>query len=316
MNILLTGTSGFLGRFILNDLHRQGHNIIAVSRSKHQLPKGVSFYQQDLTQDKLSLKIKEKIDLCIHLAAANEIDCQDAKQALMVNAWGTKQCLELAHQAGAKRFIYFSTMRVYKAQAGMISLDNEIDCTDDYGLTHYYAEHYVRAYQDRMNTVIIRPSNVFGSPDDLSIDRWSLVPGCFCKEAVEKGSITLRSSGKQTRDFLPIKQLLKYINALIVQRPTEPQQCFNMASGTSMTIEEVAKIVQKAYEIESGKTCQIDIQSKEPKEASAISIDIKELNKLAVTSLTQEEVKEAMLQSCREVIKNLQTAKNETWTDV
>ena len=59
-------------------------------------------------------------------------------------------------------------------------------------------------YNHGIDFIILRPSNVYGNFESKTIDRWSLVPGCFCKDVKTNSKITLMTSGKQNRDFVSL----------------------------------------------------------------------------------------------------------------
>ena len=108
-------------------------------------------------------------------------------------------------------FIYISTFHVYGKESGFFSTKEICNPINDYGLTHYLSEEVIRntLRGSSINALILRPTNIYGVPIDLkSFNRWSLAPFAFIKESLERGSITLRSSGNQLRNFVHIDQVI------------------------------------------------------------------------------------------------------------
>jgi len=270
MKILLTGATGYIGSYLTEYLSENtSHEIIPLYR---KLPKHFASWSDkfngvecDVTKlVDLESRIPSQIDCVIHLAAFNDIDCNRIPdQALIVNGLGTRNMLEIAQKRGCPSFIYFSTLQVYgKELEGTITIDSPVNCSDDYALTHAIAEKYCEmfALRHNMNVNIIRPSNVFGCPLSLEIDRWSLVPGCFCLSAFEKNEIRLKSSGKQIRDFISLEFLSKSVKSLIEQE----RQGFNILNLTSeelFSIVDIASLVRSQAKLTLGKDIDLICKS-------------------------------------------------------
>ena len=100
--------------------------------------------------------------------------------------------------------VFFSTFQVYGTDLeGEIDENTPARCQNDYGLNHVFGEQYAEMYarEKGITGIVVRTSNVYGRFSTPFVDRWTLVPGCFCKEIKETGKIILKSSGKQTRNI-------------------------------------------------------------------------------------------------------------------
>lgn len=260
MNILLTGATGYIGSYMVDYLSKDMSNtIIPLYR---QLPDYFKNWKSkfevvecDVTQlEDLTEKMPEKIDVVIHLAASNNVDTEQMpEKALIVNGIGTRNMLEVAREKGCKLFTYFSVLQVYgrygKEAEGTITVDSPVVCVDDYALTHYVAEVYCRMYALRynLNVDVVRVSNVFGCPIHPKIDRWSLVPGNLCLSAYKDSEVRLKSSGRQTRDFVSLQYVSKFVE-LLMKETTSGFNVYNLTSENTFSILEVAKMVQSCAE--------------------------------------------------------------------
>ena len=118
-----------------------------------------------------------------------------------------------------KKFFYFSVLQVYGRELiGKITENSKINCDNDYSLTHYLAENICEKYSKTINTEFsnMRLGYMFGCPIDKKIDRKTLIPFIFCKQAIEEKEITLASKGKHEICFpkntgLIIEKIIKKI---------------------------------------------------------------------------------------------------------
>lgn len=271
MNILITGASGYIGSYFVKNLDQKLNRIIPLVR---KLPSYFKEWKEkfDVIEcDITNLDIlKEKIpnvDCIIHLAAYNDILTKvNPEKALIVNGIGTRNMLELARENHCQLFIYFSTLQVYgKELTGTISIDSPIKTHDDYALTHYIAELYCKMYSEsfNMNIAVVRPSNIFGAPMNKKIDRWSLVPLCFCKSAFEENKIVLRSSGKQNRDFISLEFVLENIDFLL-KKFEQGFKIYNISSGVTFSIADIAQLVHTVGSSEIDQNLELIFESDLP----------------------------------------------------
>lgn len=274
MRILVSGGFGFIGIPLLARLQSAGHETAVITRSipdyAEGLASGMTVWVSDITRP-LDIPVKGGYDVFIHLASANDVDSADPETAIRVNALGTRNCLEFCAQNGIKRFIYFSTAQVYGRDSGIITPDTPAACLNDYAITHLFGEEYARLYGRTrgIRSAIVRPANLHGPLFDRRVDRWSLVPYCFCREAFERGKITLRSSGLQRRDFVDMNSLTGAVAHLCEQFDSLHAQnrVFNIASGKSIRIIDIAQIVRKVYSEIFGRECGLEILSTDPSDS-------------------------------------------------
>lgn len=117
MNILITGTSGFIGKHLLNFLRHSGNNLSILVRVMSKSPgwAGLNVYQGDICGSEISAFCREK-DVVIHLAGIahapfflNFIGGINAKR---INIEGSLNLAKCARENGVKRFIYISSVKV------------------------------------------------------------------------------------------------------------------------------------------------------------------------------------------------------------
>jgi nucleoside-diphosphate-sugar epimerase len=292
MRVLITGANGFIGSYLANYFLQKGHGVIAASRQFHAatraLLKKAELIDLDILNRAQLQDLSVPADVIIHTATANDIISKDAVKGVELSAIGTKNVLDFAVKNKIPKCIVFSTLQVYGTElSGPISETSALDFQNDYGINHLFAEMYAEMYsrQGKVLCVSVRPSNVYGRILTDAFDRWSLVPGCFCKEAMESGTITIKSSGKQMRNFVNLENLGRAVECILHQFPGK-YECYNLASSQGFTMAEVAEITRQVYEKEFQKPLQIDITGTEPAHTNHFTIS---LAKLEAAGFTEDE---------------------------
>ena len=174
-------------------------------------------------------------------------------EAIRVNIDETRIILENSISKKVERFIYFSTAHIYGAPLeGTITEKSLPSPAHPYAITHRAAEDYIIAAtkQKRIQGTVLRLSNSFGAPVSPHVNRWTLLANDLCRQAVEKGAITLRSNGCQYRDFICLTDV-EEVMAKMLTNPKLPHHIvYNLGSGISMRVIDMADaIIQSAVTV-------------------------------------------------------------------
>ena len=184
MRILVTGSSGWLGRFLVPRLRRDGHHVVGLDQRPGPTTTVVASVAHDgLTQ----LLAAEEIDAVVHAAALHKPDVarRPASDFVAVNVQGTLSLLEAAVAAGVGQFVFTSTTSlmisdaIHSARARGVEraawIDEDLaplEPRNIYGATKLAAEHLCRlAFQDRgLPVVVLRTGRFFPEADDMAHD--------------------------------------------------------------------------------------------------------------------------------------------------
>jgi UDP-glucose 4-epimerase len=307
MTVLVTGATGYIGSSVTEYIdNHTNHEVQVLCRD---LPDYFSDWENRFTvlesdirdRERLEEVIGSDVDQIVHLAAFNDIDTADnPKQSLLVNGYGTRNVLAVADKIDCSNLIYFSTQKVYGYNlTGEFTTQSPIRCQDDYALTHAVAEQYCQMYSKTtdLTTHVVRPSNVFGAPVHHNIDRWTLVPATFCHSVCEDGELRLRSSGRQTRDFVDLGFVNESLDKLL-RSSNKGHNIYNITSETQLSIYEVAEIVQSVAEDILGHEVDLIRESDEPKSSNKFLVR----NNLSFPP-AEAEIQERLESETREMIE-------------
>jgi len=173
MKILITGASGFIGSFIVEEALKQGFETWAAVRKSSS-----KAYLQDerIHFIELNLSSKEQLieqlrphqfDYVVHAAGVTK--CTDKRDFYRINTEGTKNLVEalLELQMPLKRFVFISSLSVFGAIREKQPYE-EIRETDtpqpntEYGRSKLAAEQFLETLHSTLPWVILRPTGVYG----------------------------------------------------------------------------------------------------------------------------------------------------------
>lgn len=289
MKVLITGANGFIGSYLSCYLTAHDYNVVASAKSFHpstkELLKTVELVQLDVLDTEQLKNTEIRADCIIHTATANDIVSRSTALGIELSTVGTKNILDFAVKNNIPRCIIFSTLQVYGTElTGDIDETSPLHYQNDYGLNHLYAELVAEMYtrQQKVACVAVRPSNVYGRILTQAFNRWSLVPGCFCKEALEAGTVTIKSSGLQMRNFVNLENLSRGIDAILQNFPKQFES-YNLASSQGLTMKQMARIVKDVCERELNKKITINITGNEPAKTNHFNISLEKLKSIGFT---------------------------------
>jgi nucleoside-diphosphate-sugar epimerase len=182
--VAITGATGYVGRFIVNDLLDAGHHVIALGRtlpSQQDFTGYVEFRRYSLSETSVSPDLFKDIDVLVHAAfhhvagkyRGGEGDDPDA--FIERNVIGSKALFEAAKAAGVKRVIFLSSRAVYGTQKPGSTLFEDTPPNPDtlYGKTKLDAENMLSALADNsFIAVSLRSTGVYGSPSPSYKHKW------------------------------------------------------------------------------------------------------------------------------------------------
>ncbi len=199
MKIMVTGSAGFVGIPLCQQLAENGHEVNALVRSSsldHPLRRpGINIIEGDLLEPESLEKAVDGCGQIYHLAAFTGVWSPDPTIYHKVNVDGTKAVLDAAVRAGVKRVVITSTAGVIGPSPGKGTQVNEEtnpipELTTDYERTKLESEKLAFRYLEQgLDVIIVNPSRVFGKGwlrDSNSVTRliklydegkWRFVPG-------------------------------------------------------------------------------------------------------------------------------------------
>ena len=173
MKILITGASGFIGSFIVEEALKKGFDTWAAVRkssSKEYLKdERINFIELNLSSKAQLIEQLRGHDFDYVVHAAGVTKCLNKQDFHRINTEGTKNLIDaiLELQMPLKRFVFVSSLSVFGAIKEQQPYD-EIRETDipqpntEYGRSKLAAEKYLESLGSRVPYIILRPTGVYG----------------------------------------------------------------------------------------------------------------------------------------------------------
>jgi nucleoside-diphosphate-sugar epimerase len=248
MAVLITGGSGYIGRWLATKLAGDGRSAIVFDRQapdpawEPRLPEASIVVEGDVT-DRAALQAaaaRAPVEAIIHLAGIVTMGCErDPDLALRVNLGGTHNALETARLAGIPRVVLASTISVYGPDVPQpITEDVPARPLTWYGqskllaeeLGLYYARRWGLDFRAARLAAIVGPSRVaasgsatmytslileraaLGQPYEIDVDEGAATPVCYVKDGA--GAL-----------------------ATLALAPMAPRRIYNIGTGRASAVE-------------------------------------------------------------------------------
>jgi UDP-glucose 4-epimerase len=254
MKILITGGLGYIGGRLAQYLVTNTSNKVILGTRKDitsvgWLPEAQVVQMQWNSSEELD-KACKGVDLVIHCAGMNSMDCQkNPLLALDVNGYGTSKIIQSSINQGVRRFIYISSAHVYSSVlTGKITEKTSINNLHPYASSHKIGEEAVTFAHTRgeIEGVVIRLTNSFGAPSSKDASCWSLVLNDLCRQSFKNKKMILTIREMQRRDFISLTNVCRAIEHLSILSLTKlGNGIFNVGGEWSPTILNIAELLSE-----------------------------------------------------------------------
>ncbi|OGK81280.1 MAG: hypothetical protein A2X52_16105 [Candidatus Rokubacteria bacterium GWC2_70_16] len=253
MEILVTGGGGFVGRHLARRLIEGGHTVTAFDKADawpQGAAGGASPPVRRITGDLLdAAAVRSAIEafsprVVVHAAAlvGPTLSLEEPLLTARLNLDGTIHVLEACLAAGVGRLIFVSTEEVYgQFRHDPVPEDDPMSPLNPYAITKAAAEWYVDFYHrhHRLDGYVARTSWVYGP----GFPRLRLETKIIA-DALEGRESLFRSGAEHLVDYTYVDDLVDGFR-LLIEHPRPGHRVYNIASGLSQPIREVAAILQR-----------------------------------------------------------------------
>jgi UDP-4-keto-D-QuiNAc 4-reductase len=243
VKILVTGATGFVGRRVVQRLREEGHTLRAATRSAvTDLPPGVDVVGVgSISADTDWQPALDDIDCIVHAAARVHVMRETAPDPLAefrrVNRDGTTRLAAQAAEAGVRRFVFVSSIKVNgeRSEPGRpIDADDPPAPVDPYGISKLEAEESLLeiAGATGMEVSIVRPVLVYGPAvrgNFLAMLRW-----------LDRGVPLPLASIDNRRSLVALDNLVDLIRVLL-DHPAAANQRFMVSDGEDLSTPELLR---------------------------------------------------------------------------
>jgi nucleoside-diphosphate-sugar epimerase len=247
--ILITGASGFIGGFLVDEALRRGYDVWAGIRKQsvrdnfREKPVHlIDLFYDD--KDELAKQIHETVeisgkwDYVIHNAGITKT--LDKQNFYKVNASYTSNLIEALSDTDNKpqKFVLMSSLSCFgpvkENSTEAITADDEPKPNTEYGKSKLAAENFLKQ-QSHFPYIILRPTGVYGPRDkDYLVEFQSVNKGFDFKAGLKPQMLT----------FIYVKDLAKAV-FLAIENENINNKAYFVADGDVHTDAEFSKLIQK-----------------------------------------------------------------------
>lgn len=167
MNILITGSNGFVGSRLMYELESENHKVFGIDKSiRCNIEPHPNTFIGDIRKiENYGCFNDHNLDLIIHAAAEKHDFGISKDEYFSNNKYGTEVLMQFADLKGISKVIYYSTVSVYGHQTGQCDETAPLKPNNYYGESKLAGEEVIIDWQKRDNkreVIILRPSVIYG----------------------------------------------------------------------------------------------------------------------------------------------------------
>lgn len=249
--VVVVGGAGFIGSNLTDKLVEKGFDVHVIDNlvggKKENVNKNAVLHVLDITKIKDIQPVINGASYVFHLAALPRVQfsIDYPSESNMVNVEGMLNVLIASTNAKVKKLIYSASSSAYGDQKKMPLVESfEANPKSPYGLQKYIGELYCKLWSNiyGLPTVSLRYFNVYG-PRQSAEGAYALVIAKFLKQVKEGKPMTITGSGKQTRDFTSVHDVVNANILAMESSKVGKGEVINIGAGKNYSINEVAKLI-------------------------------------------------------------------------
>jgi len=248
--IIVTGGSGFLGKFVVDKLKQKGCNEVIIPRSK----------QYNLSKEKDVMRLFEdnkSVDCVIHLAAdvgGIGYNRKNPGSVLYNNIIMNTLIMEHSRKSNVKKFVGIGSVCSYPKYTEIPFKEENLwngypeETNASYGLSKKIMLEQGQAYKRQygFNAIHLLMINLYGPGDNFDLENSHVVPALIRKfiEAKEedKKQVEVWGDGSASREFLYVEDAA---NAIVLATESySNENPINIGSGEEVEIKQLVALIK------------------------------------------------------------------------
>ena len=245
--VLVTGSNGFLGKYVVEELEKRKVKELVLPRSQ----------EYDLRIQENCKKVVSQVDVIFHVAGTVggiQYMSNNPAEVFYDNLMMGTHLIEEAKNANIEKIILVGTVCSYPKFANIPFNEEQIwegypeETNASYGLAKKMQLVQSEAYrkQYKFNSISVIPTNMYGPTDNFSEESSHVIPGIIKKvfeaKRLQNEKIVLWGDGSPTRDFLYVKDTAKGI--ILAAEKYNESDPINLGSELEISIRDLSEMIK------------------------------------------------------------------------
>jgi UDP-glucose 4-epimerase len=257
MRVLVTGSTGYVGRTVAARLCADGHTVIGLSR--RDVSAATSDHVAiDIGDPEVVERLSRAVQPCnaiVHAAAALDT-ASNARSVAFVNCWGSQALLSIARSWAVDRFIYISSIGVIGTPVHLpIKEDHPTDPLYVYHASKLFGEYLVNiAASDGVRGVSLRITSPIGPamPEGRILS-------VFVERALRGQELVLLGRGTRCQNYVDVRDIADAVARCLDRGPSG---VLNVAGARTISNCELAATCVESL----GSSSEIRFEGEDPAE--------------------------------------------------
>ena len=255
--VLIAGGAGFFGINLTKRFLELGANVRASLHETEPLwrDSSVEYVSCDLEKSGHCMRMCEEVDFLV-IAAANSSGAAIMEKTPLVhltpNLIMNARLLEAAYAQNVDKTLFYSSNTVYPLTDHAVK---ETDVNFEYfskyqivgwmkRFSEIMCDMYSNHIKDPMKTVVVRPGNAYGPYDKFDPEKSKVIPALIRRAVNKENPFSVWGDGMDLKDFIYIDDLVD--GTVLALEKLDGGDCVNIASGQTITIREIIKLILKS----------------------------------------------------------------------
>lgn len=234
MKVLVTGGTGFIGSWVVEELKQMGHTPVVLDHHNRNHQTDVETFYGDVRDDIAVVEAVAHVDAVIHLAAVlgTQETIANPRPAAHTNLLGALNVFTAVHQ--------------YEVPAVYIAVGNHW-MNNTYSISKTAAERFAFMFNKELDTkiAVVRALNAYG-PGQAATPPWGeskvrkIMPAFVCRALADE-PIEIYGSGDQVMDMIYVQDVARTLIAGL--GAPRHDVVYEAGSGNATTVNDVADVV-------------------------------------------------------------------------
>lgn len=252
--VLVTGGAGFVGANLVRRLAAEGARVRATWHKKPPVIRDprIEYVQADLLQPEDCLSVcrdMEEVFLCAAVTSGASVIEKTPLVHLTPNLIMNTRMLEAAYASGARKVLFISSNTVYPVTDYPVK---EQDVTGEFYEKYFIVgwmkrfseilcEMYATKIRKPLQTVVVRPANIYGPLSDFEWETSHVLPALIRKVVERHDPIMVWGDGRDIKDFIYIDDLVEGL--LLAMDKVNGFDVVNIASGREHCLRDMLQMI-------------------------------------------------------------------------